>query len=263
MLMLKCIKLNSSDAIRPVVDGATQAVVSELSLIAQEFGLAAVADACAQRLSAPAIDTLQAAAKVAASIDQDTSIPSIAPQKEPAVGAEPAKPNGEAFASTDCHPKQADSASASTNVDTRLPQADREASSRASSPGVDMDTSSDAEYEHEFGTPSAQIRRAAPSLTLPFVATPLSMSHFSRSRAPSPPSAQPRTPRRSSFINRQTHIQLDFINQALGDTAMGTPSPVQLPREIQPTPLSKRIVNDSPVLNIEHTICRSENGRLV
>ncbi|KAJ2843018.1 hypothetical protein J3B02_005400, partial [Coemansia erecta] len=127
-----------------------------------------------------------------------------------------------------------------------------------------MDTSSDAEYEHEFGTPSAQIRRAIvapPPQSL--VTTPLSMSHFSRSRAPSPPSAQPRTPRRDSLFGRQNHIQLDLINQALGETAMVTPFPAEPPREISVTPAPRNDSSGSPATNIEYTICNSENGRLV
>ncbi|KAJ2602207.1 hypothetical protein H4R99_002752 [Coemansia sp. RSA 1722] len=264
MLMLKCVKLTTSDAVQPVVDGATLAVVSELNLIAQEFGLTAVADACANRLSETTVDPLQTTVAISTAVSQCLNISTQASQQNRVIEDKTgpvAASNNDARAAT-IPPVEQPSNGAPAQINENQSSSDQE-SARASSPDVDMDTSSDAEYEHEFGTPTSQIRRVIPPLTQAFVATPFSMSHFSRSRAPSPPSAQPRTPRKGSFFGRSSHIHLDLINQALGGSAVGTPSPVQLPRAVSATPLPKRLANDSPISNVEHTLCNSESGRLV
>ncbi|KAJ1667722.1 hypothetical protein EV178_001190 [Coemansia sp. RSA 1646] len=216
MLLLKCIRLDDPDTIYAQVKNASFPVVAELNSLSHEFGLGMITDACMNTLL------------VARSMD---NTPPVAYKY-----------------SQDSDPHSAD-------MDMRA-----SSETSGSSRGVDMDTSSDIEFDDlpqpvdqspEVGSMQAMPSDAdAPLQLLSQDRPPITPMWFSRSRAPSPPSAQPKTPRATSQSGQSPNPQLFGIDKP--------------PAQAQDDKLSSLydIMQTVPGA-LESALCTSENGRLV
>ncbi|KAJ2716424.1 hypothetical protein H4R19_000656 [Coemansia spiralis] len=165
MLLLKCIRLDDPDVIFAHIKDAQLAVASELNMLAHEFRLEMIAEACMNAVLTTRMKTAGRSAN-AAPADTNTLLGSSADQ--PGDTATPVAP---------MLPAPAD-APATTDVD----------SPDVSTPETDMDTSSDHSYD--TASPELASRAVLRQLESPRVSllrTPPTGAFFSRSRAPSPP----------------------------------------------------------------------------
>ncbi|KAJ2554014.1 hypothetical protein EV175_002735, partial [Coemansia sp. RSA 1933] len=217
MLLLKCVKLDDPDTIYAQIKSSSFQVVAELNSLSHEFGLGMITDACMNTLL------------VARSMD---NTPIVAQHESP----------------------KSDSQSA--DMDTR-------SSSRASesSRGVDMDTSSDIEFgdlpELVDQTPEVGLMQIIPTdidtlNPLSPQRPPTTPMWFSRSRAPSPPSAQPRTPR--------TILQMSQSSNPPPPFGIDRTPPTKAQDDVLP---SLYDITQSAPDTWESTLCTSEGGRLV
>ncbi|KAJ2817805.1 hypothetical protein GGI24_005292, partial [Coemansia furcata] len=172
MLLLKCIRLDDPDDIYAAVRSAPTQVIAELNALSAEFGLGMITEACVSTLLTDNSSALRANLELGAAEAAATATPL-------AGGGSSAARSREGSLST--------------------------AGSESSTPDSDMDTSSDVDYEDEPSQPPAFAQAGGskpgtgPMAHFSRETTPQFQARFSRSRAPSPPSAQPRTPRRMSY----------------------------------------------------------------
>ncbi|KAJ2828092.1 hypothetical protein IWW50_001564 [Coemansia erecta] len=242
MLLLKCIKFDDPDEIYTHIKSAPLPVASELNVLAQEFKLGMITDACTNAvLSAGAS---QAAAAVLSNTDSVMSISSV---------------------------EYAGTQNASVDSD--------------SSPEIDMDTSSDAGYDEAVSQP-APLRAEGPTQLKPLSAgrlpvtssrdiTPSPPPGFSRSRAPSPPSAHPRAARVTTLSSQ---VQLLSDEEEDGEAKDGQLEEMDSPELVGGTlTTSDQITRtNSPSLELppvhtpvtkrklfENTMCAHETDRMV
>ncbi|KAJ2071429.1 hypothetical protein GGI16_009170, partial [Coemansia sp. S142-1] len=254
MLLLKCIRLDDPDVVYATIKSAPSLVISELNVLSAEFGLSMVTEACVTMLLAP--ETMHANLELGAA-------EAVAMTGALAMDAQVVQPN-ESWA----HAQVSDSETA---------EMDRQSSSEdeSSTPISDMDTSSDVDYEDQpprqpvFDTQSTESRPSAmPHLSRE--TTPQFRAGFSRSRAPSPPSAQPRTPRRLSYARQSPTPSGRETRARLGGSALSLHSGLSIGNSHLfsgteqgwhvRSPQSR--ATPEPVL-AESTVCASEADRLV
>ncbi|KAJ2122997.1 hypothetical protein IW147_002929 [Coemansia sp. RSA 720] len=245
MLLLKCIKIDDPVDIYACIKDTPLQIVSELNLLAHEFGLLMIIDSCAS--------------------------------VELAVGVIPAAIAGAVSANG----VSALSVSSVEDMDTRETSADSD-----SSPEVDMDTSSDAGYEEELPQP---LEQCAASFALPrpqkvsFIQatsvrdmTPSPPPGFSRSRAPSPPSAHPRASRVTTLSTQmQILSDKDEDDEKFEDGQLeDVDSPEQIGTTLSAIDSAARMGSRSsehslvstPNMtsrNFENTVCVHESDRMV
>ncbi|KAJ2798186.1 hypothetical protein H4S07_005756, partial [Coemansia furcata] len=167
MLLLKCIRLDDPDDIYAAVRSAPTQVISELNALSAEFGLGMITEACVSTLLTDDSSALRANLELGAAEAAATATP------------------------------LAGGSSAARSREGSLSAAGNE----SSTPDSDMDTSSDVDYEDQppaFAQAGGSKPGTRPMAHFSRETTPQFQARFSRSRAPSPPSAQPRTPRRVS-----------------------------------------------------------------
>ncbi|KAJ1661246.1 hypothetical protein GGF38_003765, partial [Coemansia sp. RSA 25] len=233
------------------------------------FGLDMITEACVTTLLAADAESLHANLALGAA----EAVAMTGSSAEPPAGF--AQPGEDSWA----HAPASDSDG--VKMEIRLPSSGNE----SSTPNSDMDTSSDVDYEDQPSPPQqpaadsqpANPRSSAqPMPSLSRETTPQFHARFSRSRAPSPPSAQPRTPRRLSYARKSPtpsdrearglariggsmlsmHSGLSIRNSHLFNGAdqswriLPPPSPSrESPEPVQPV--------------AESTVCVSEAGQLV
>ncbi|KAJ1999109.1 hypothetical protein GGI04_004713, partial [Coemansia thaxteri] len=214
MLMLKCIKLDDPDDIYAAVKSAPPLVVSELNLLSAEFGLVMVTEACVNTLLATGSDDLNANLRLGEAEAEAAAKAAAGSSDYGLVMAEPTEKQKLLPMlhdhSQDCNEDWSHApTSDSDSMDMELKSSSGECESPA--PNSDMDTSSDVDYEYSPSLAeslshdnalSALRTDTQPMRLLSRETTPQFHLRFSRSRAPSPPSAQPRTPRRFSNAKR-------------------------------------------------------------
>ncbi|KAJ1731538.1 hypothetical protein LPJ72_003883, partial [Coemansia sp. Benny D160-2] len=215
MLLLKCIRLDDPDDIYLQVKSASFQVLAELNTLSAEFDLGMITDACMNTLL------------VTRSIDDALN------------------------ATRDNFP---DKVSRGEDMGSRSCSEDSE-----SSRGVDMDTSSDIGFDDipqlidqspEL-VPISDLPTGTDTLDLlPQVQLPTTPARFSRSRAPSPPSVQPKTPRALLSTGWSPSPQTPDVDSLSTKIDIGSPL----------TPYKSA---QSPRSTWESTLCGSESGRLV
>ncbi|KAJ2500476.1 hypothetical protein GGH96_002716 [Coemansia sp. RSA 1972] len=245
MLLLKCIKFDNLVDICACMKDTPLQIVSELHLLAHEFGLLMIIDSCASVELAVSVIPMAIADGVSANGVSALSVSSV------------------------------------EGMATRETSAERD-----SSPEVDMDTSSDAGYEEESPQPLEQ--RAASfalprpqSVSIIQVAsardmTPSPPPGFSRSRAPSPPSAHPRASRVTTLSTQMQMLSdKDEEDENIED---GQLEDVDSPEQIDSTfPVidsavrvdsrsSEQSLVSTPNMtnrNFENSVCVHESDRMV
>ncbi|KAJ2756604.1 hypothetical protein GGI19_000694 [Coemansia pectinata] len=198
MLLLKCIRLDDPDVIYAAIKSAPTLVISELNVLSAEFGLGMITEACVTTLLDA--ESLHANLKLGAA-----EAVVMTGSLETPMAAQQVTDSVQSREDSWAHVPASDSETA--EMETRPSSGGNE----SSTPISDMDTSSDVDYEDEpspprqpvFDNQSTESRSdARPMPPLSRETTPQFHARFSRSRAPSPPSAQPRTPRRLSFARQ-------------------------------------------------------------
>ncbi|KAJ1728556.1 hypothetical protein LPJ61_003977, partial [Coemansia biformis] len=267
MLLLKCIKLDDPDVIFDHIKDAQLAVASELNVLAHEFCLDMIADACLNAV----LTTRTSPAGLPAESD------SLGTTVQP--GDDAVLPGDSTNLTSPPSPSPAETPK-SEDVDM-----DTEVSFGASSRETDMDTSSDHGYSSASPEPAPQpplCQLDSPRISLlrasgPREPTPPTGTHFSRSRAPSPPNAHSPATRSAARLCRSPLLYgaasgLSETEQSrLRDapesgpfTCPGSPMPGKSNSATHPQP-SRPLAAATilPVQFLESTVCSSENGRLV
>ncbi|KAJ2909018.1 hypothetical protein GGI21_002303, partial [Coemansia aciculifera] len=277
MLLLKCIRLDDPDAIYAAIKSAPTQVISELNLLSAEFGLVMITEACVMTLLGTDAESLHANLQLGAAEAMtmtEIRAESSAAEQNPATD-DTAQPGQDSWA----HAPVPDS----DVIEMETKQSSDGAES--SSPDSDMDTSSDVDYEGQPSPPqqsaldnqtTALKASARPASSLSRETTPQFHARFSRSRAPSPPSAQSRTPRRLSYA-RQSPTPSDREARGfarIGSSMLSTHSGLNINnsqlfsgtdqgwRAISQPPTS-RVTPEPAQPIVESTVCTSESGQLV
>ncbi|KAJ1901085.1 hypothetical protein LPJ66_001025 [Kickxella alabastrina] len=260
MLLLKCIKRDDPESIQTIVKGTPFAVVQELNSLSHEFGLATVTDACMSILIAS--DSGAARPNIIMSDNAHSH------QRQLSVAAM----NGALTTAAAAVVSEQGSDSDIEDMDMHSSSSEHgEGLSHDVDVDVDMDTSSDVEYEQAVAAPATpaarnQLLMAANHGYEPLhmrsrESTPQPMSLFSRSRAPSPPSAQPRALGITPLIGRMSS-SFDLVERSLSNI-MDSP-PVFNSRQPTPnSPLARYPPFEPTPPTVEHTLCNSQYGRLV
>ncbi|KAJ2083601.1 hypothetical protein H4R24_000659 [Coemansia sp. RSA 988] len=266
MLLLRCIKLDDPEDIYSHIKNAPIAVASELDVLAHEFSLDMISDACINVVLAADTGACDSAtgADMSAILAEGNGTSCI-------IG------NSVAPDQNDTTIPPQSPASNSVDMDTQASSAN----SRVSSPEVDMDTSSDIGYE-SASTSQAPWQGAVDVLpeAFPFAQPPPStpnsdtfsrQQRFDRSCAPSPPYMGPRTPKSSapgsrlSALRDTNDIPRTVLGAAIlpelaetrdteedGSSDMVTRPPSFISRPSSSNRLSELVDQESLVCNSEH-----------
>ncbi|KAJ2770518.1 hypothetical protein IWQ57_002628, partial [Coemansia nantahalensis] len=228
MLLLKCIKLDDPDAIYAHIKDTQLAVASELNVLAHEFRLDMIADACMNAvLTTRTVTTGPAVSAAPADVDMLSASSADRPSDTMTPGALPSPTPADDTAATYTDP--------ATAAD---PTTEADESSEASAPETDMDTSSDRSYiadTPELAPVADLARHDSPCVSR--LRMPSAEPHFSRSQAPSPPNAH--------------SLGVRPALRACDSPASGAVSGIGTPRHL------------AAVFGSSSAVCSSERGRLV
>ncbi|KAJ2769494.1 hypothetical protein IWQ56_002530, partial [Coemansia nantahalensis] len=228
MLLLKCIKLDDPDAIYAHIKDTQLAVASELNVLAHEFRLDMIADACMNAvLTTRTVTAGPAVSAAPADVDMLSASSADRPSDTMTPGALPSPTPADDTAATYTDP--------ATAAD---PTTEADESSEASAPETDMDTSSDRSYiadTPELAPVADLARHDSPCVSR--LRMPSAEPHFSRSQVPSPPNAH--------------SLGVRPALRACDSPASGAVSGIGTPRHL------------AAVFGSSSAVCSSERGRLV